>query len=84
VIRGDDATDVVNVNGPLTFAADRGLADRADVQGPSTCPMRSSDIAASGAGIGQHRGAPKHRLWRPGPSITTVDGDIMPVGQLAD
>jgi Tol biopolymer transport system component len=47
-IAGDDATDVVNFNGAITFAADRGLT----VSGVGTVnlPTAASDIAASGNG----------------------------------
>ncbi|HPM83053.1 MAG TPA: sialate O-acetylesterase, partial [Candidatus Anammoximicrobium sp.] len=73
VVRGDDVTDVVNFNGPLTFAADHGLTV-ADV-GTVNLPNTASDIAASGTGAVSIT-AWKTIVLASESSITAVDGDI--------
>ncbi|NLF73821.1 MAG: hypothetical protein GX575_32830, partial [Candidatus Anammoximicrobium sp.] len=73
VIGGDDVTDVVNFNGPLTLAADQGLtvADAGTVNLPNT----ASDIAASGTGALSIT-ALKTIVLASGASLTALDGNI--------
>jgi methionine-rich copper-binding protein CopC len=70
-IEGDDATDVVNFNGPITFAPDHGLtvAGRRHRQ-PAHA---TSDIIASGTGAVSIT-ALRNIALASGSSITTVDG----------
>ena len=73
MITGDDATDVVDFNGPLTFAAGHGLTvfDMGTVSLPNT----ASDIATSGNGVVSIT-VLKNIVLASGSSITTVDGDV--------
>ncbi len=73
MIQGDDVSDVVNFNGPLTFAAGHGLTV-SDV-GTVNLPNATSDIASSGAGA-VSIAALRNIAMASGSSITTADGDI--------
>ncbi len=72
-IVGDDSTDVVNFNGPITFAADHSLTVL-DV-GTVNLPNTTSNITASGSGAVNITALGNIALAS-GASITTVDGDI--------
>lgn len=73
-IAGDDATDVVNFNGAITFAADHGLT--VSSVGTVNLPTAASDIAASGTGSVSLT-ALRNIALSSGSSITTVDGDLV-------
>jgi len=72
-IAGNDTGDVVNFNGPLTFAADHSLTVL-DV-GVISLPNTTSDLATSGTGAVRLT-ALKNIALSSGSSISTVDGDL--------
>jgi RHS repeat-associated protein len=73
VIRGTDASDAVNFNGPLTFAAGHDLT--VSEVGTVRLPNANSDIATSGSGSVTIEVLRNIELAT-GSSITAVDGDI--------
>ena len=72
-ILGENASDVVNFNGPIAFAADHGLTVL-DV-GTVNLPNPSSNILASGTGA-VNITALRNIALASGSSLTAADGDI--------
>ncbi len=73
LIRGDDPTDVVHFNGPVTFAAGRGLTV-SDI-GTVNLPGGTSEIVTTGTGA-VDIAAMRNITLAPGSSITTEDGNL--------
>jgi hypothetical protein len=78
-ITNDDTTDVVNFNGPITFAADHDLTVL-DV-GTVNLPNRPARFASGSGAVSIT--ALRNIVLASGSSITAVDGDIQPVRQPA-